>query len=181
MADYILTRRAFLIGAASIATSCALFGPSRTFAMTEKPHPLSLYHTHTGEFLDLDFHPRLCTPHTLKRIDHFLRDFRTGEVHSIDPELLVVLCVIQQEVGSSGTYEIISGYRSKTTNAALRKLSSGVAKKSLHMRGRALDIRLSDLETSTLRDLARSLKFGGVGYYASSDFIHIDTGRVRSW
>jgi uncharacterized protein YcbK (DUF882 family) len=181
MPDYQLTRRTFLVAAASVATSCALYGPTRTLAMTEDPHPLSLYHTHTGECLEIDFHPRLCTPHNLNRINHFLRDFRTGEVHTIDTKLLVMLCSIQQAVGSRGTYEIISGYRSKVTNAKLRKSSSKVAKKSLHMSGRAIDIRLSDLKTITLRDLARSLKSGGVGYYADSDFIHIDTGRVRSW
>jgi uncharacterized protein YcbK (DUF882 family) len=181
MPDYKLTRRAFLVSAAGMATSCALLGPTRTLAMTESPHPLSLFHTHTGERLEIDFHPRLCTTHTLNRINHFLRDFRTGEVHAIDTKLFVVLCSIQQAVGSNGTYEIISGYRSKATNAKLRKSSSKVAKKSLHMSGRAIDIRLSDLKTIKLRDLARSLKSGGVGYYADSDFIHIDTGRVRSW
>ena len=181
MLDYKLTRRSFLVTAASFATSFALFGPTRTLAMTENPHPLSLYHTHTGECLEIDFHPRLCKPQTLDRINHFLRDFRTGEVHAIDTNLLVMLCSIQQMGGSNGTYEIISGYRSKATNAKLRKSSSKVAKKSLHMSGRAIDIRLSDLKTTKLRNLARSLKSGGVGYYIDSDFIHIDTGRVRTW
>lgn len=181
MPDYKLTRRSFLAAAASFATSYALFGPTRTLAMTEGPHPLSLYHTHTGECLEIDFHPRLCNPSTLNRINHFLRDFRTGEVHPIDTKLLVMLCSIQQAGESSGTYEIISGYRSQATNAKLRKSSSKVAKKSLHMSGRAIDIRLNDLKTIQLRDLARSLKSGGVGFYADSDFIHIDTGRVRIW
>lgn len=178
---YNLTRRAFLVTAASLASSFALFGPTRTLAMTERSHPLSLYHTHTGEVLELDFHPRLCNSSTLKRINHFLRDFRTGEVHPIDTKLFVMLCMIQQLGESTGTYEIVSGYRSRVTNANLRKSSSGVAKKSLHMSGRAIDIRLGDLKTSRLRDLARSLKSGGVGYYSQSDFVHIDTGRVRSW
>ena len=181
MPDYTLSRRAFLVTSASFATSFALFGPTRTLAMAEGPHPLSLYHSHTGESLKIEFHPRLCNPQTLNRINHFLRDFRTGEVHTIDPNLLVMLCSIQQIGGSSGTFEIVSGYRSKVTNAKLRKSSSKVAKKSLHMSGRAIDIRLSDLKTTKLRDLARSLKSGGVGYYADSNFIHIDTGRVRTW
>ena len=181
MADYQLTRRTFLVTAASLATSFALFGPTRTLAMTGDPHPLSLYHTHTHEGLEIDFHPRFCDPQTLDRINHFLRDFRTGEVHAIDTKLLVMLCLIQQAGGSRGTFEIISGYRSKATNDKLRKSSSKVAKKSLHMSGRAIDIRLTDLKTIKLRNLARSLKSGGVGYYADSDFIHIDTGRIRSW
>jgi len=174
-------RRAFLFAAASIAASCAVLGPTRTMALTQRPHPLSLYHTHTGECLEMDFHPQSCSPAALKRLNHFLRDFRTGEVHPIDTKLFGMLCTIQQLAESSGTYEIISGYRSVSTNARLRKSSSGVAKKSLHMSGRAIDIRLSDVKTGKLRDLARSLKRGGVGYYAQSDFIHIDTGRVRSW
>ena len=181
MPDYTLTRRSFLVTAASFATSFALYGPTHTLAMTGDPHPLSLYNTHTGECLEIDFHPRLCDPHTLDRINHFLRDFRTGEVHAIDTKLLVILCSIQQMGDSSGTFEIISGYRSQATNAKLRKSSSKVAKKSLHMSGRAIDIRLRNLKTSKLRDLARSLKSGGVGYYADSNFIHIDTGRVRTW
>jgi uncharacterized protein YcbK (DUF882 family) len=178
---YNLTRRAFLVTTASFAASCALFGPTRTLAMTERPHPLSLYNTHTGECLEIQFQPRLCDPQTLQQLNHFLRDFRTGEVHPIDTKLFSLLCMIQQLGESSGTYEIISGYRSKATNAKLRKSSSGVAKKSLHMTGRAIDVRLSDLKTTTLRDLACSLKSGGVGYYSQSDFVHIDTGRVRTW
>lgn len=174
-------RRGFLFAVASFAASCAVLGPTSTMALTERPHPLSLYHTHTGECLELDFHPQSCSPATLQQLNRFLRDFRTGEVHPIDTKLFVMLCKIQQLAKSSGTYEIISGYRSVATNARLRKSSSGVAKKSLHMSGRALDIRLTDVKTGKLRNLARSLKKGGVGYYAQSDFVHIDTGRVRSW
>lgn len=178
---YNLTRRAFLVTAAGFAASSALFGPTRTLALTERPHPLSLYNTHTGERLEMDFHPRTCSPQALQRINNFLRDFRTGETHPIDTKLFVMLSEIQRLGKSSGTYEIISGFRSMSTNTKLRKSNSGVAQKSLHMSGRAIDVRLSDLKTTKLRDLARSLKSGGVGYYAKSDFVHIDTGRVRSW
>lgn len=178
---YNTSRRAFLITAASFVTSLAVLGPVRALAATERPHPLSLYHTHTGERLEMEFHPRLCSPHTLQRLNHFLRDFRTGETHPIDTKLFDMLCKIQKLGKSSGTYEIISGYRSKSTNARLRKSNAGVAKKSLHMSGRALDVRLTDVKTSTLRELACSLESGGVGYYAQSDFVHIDTGRVRRW
>jgi len=181
MPDYKLTRRSFLAAAASFATSYALFGPTRTLAMTEGPHPLSLYHTHTGECLEIDFHPRFCNPPPLNRINHFLRDFRTGEVHPIYTKLLVMLCSLLQAGGRSGTYAILSGYRSPATTAKFRTSSSKVAKKSLHMSGRAIDIRLNDLKTIQLRDLARCLNSGGVGFYADSDFIHIDTGRVRIW
>ena len=85
------------------------------------------------------------------------------------------------ERGSRGVYEVVSGYRSPTTNAALRSNSSGVARRSLHMEGRAIDVRLSDVETADLREIALGLRRGGVGYYAKSDFVHLDTGRFRTW
>jgi uncharacterized protein YcbK (DUF882 family) len=92
-----------------------------------------------------------------------------------------ILLKIQKETGSKGVFEVISGYRSPQTNASLRGKSKGVAKKSFHLKGKAIDIRLSDVPTRKLRDAAISLKAGGVGYYAQSDFVHIDTGRVRTW
>lgn len=99
----------------------------------------------------------------------------------MDPELLMVLAKLQNEVGVAGPFHVISGYRSPKTNAKLRADGRGVAKKSLHMQGKAIDIRLPGCELATLRDAAISLKAGGVGYYAKSDFIHVDTGRVRYW
>ena len=99
----------------------------------------------------------------------------------IDPALLDIICEIQSETGCCGTIEIISGYRSPQTNAMLRGRSRGVASKSLHLEGRAVDIRITDLPTHKLRDTAIALQRGGVGYYARNDFVHIDTGRVRTW
>ena len=116
-----------------------------------------------------------------KELEYFLRDFRTGEVHSIDRRLLDVLTAIQHACSSNSCYEIISGYRSPKTNAFLRKKSSGVAKKSYHMQGRALDIRLAGFKTKRLHNLALKLNDGGVGFYPKSDFIHIDTGKKRNW
>lgn len=142
---------------------------------------MSFYHTHTGERLNVDYSCNGCALSTLNKLNAFLRDFRTGEMHPIDPALFDILYGIQQESGSSGVIEIISGYRSVKTNNQLRSKSSGVAKKSLHMKGMALDIRLTDVKTRDLRDVAISLRQGGVGYYAKSDFVHIDTGRVRTW
>jgi uncharacterized protein YcbK (DUF882 family) len=150
-------------------------------AKHEKTHLLSFYHTHTGERMEVEYHPRSCSPELLSQINYFLRDFRTGEVHPIDQRLLAILCMLQDSTQTSGAYEIISGYRSPSTNSKLRKTSSGVAKKSLHMKGQALDIRITDFNTAKLRDLAIALRRGGVGYYAKSDFVHLDTGRVRFW
>jgi uncharacterized protein YcbK (DUF882 family) len=142
---------------------------------------ISFYHTHTQERFDLCYIEKSC-PVSIKRSLHsFLRDFRTGDVHPIDFRLMDILWKIQKKTGSKGVYEVISGYRSPHTNQMLYKKSNGVSQKSFHLKGQAIDIRLTDLSTRDLRDAAISLKAGGVGYYASSDFVHVDTGRVRTW
>lgn len=175
-----LTRRGFVKNALQLAAGMSLIGPIESLASIERP-TLSLYHTHTGERLKIDYSLQNFTTSTLTRLNNFLRDFRTGEIHPIDPELFDILCGIKEKSGSRGRIEIISGYRSPKTNSLLRSKSPGVAKKSLHMKGKALDIRLSDFSTKKLRDIAISLKRGGVGYYAKSNFVHIDTGRFRVW
>ena len=143
---------------------------------------LAFYHTHTRECLDITYSKNgKYDPKALQQINRYLRDFRTGEIHPIDPEVLDILWEIQQDMGCESTYEIISGYRSPKTNAKLRHHSNGVAKRSLHMKGQALDIRLTGKKTSTVRDCAIALEAGGVGYYAKSNFVHVDTGRVRTW
>ena len=113
--------------------------------------------------------------------DRFLRDFRNGEIGAIDPRLLDLLHRLRATTDSRQPFAVISGYRSPATNAALRLRSIGVASTSLHMRGQAIDIRLADVPLATLRDAARALGAGGVGYYPGSDFVHVDTGRVRTW
>jgi uncharacterized protein YcbK (DUF882 family) len=143
---------------------------------------LNFHHTHTGETLSVEWagdgtHDRS----TIERVNYFLRDFRTDEAHEIDPDLLDFLAELHGTLDSSGTFEVISGYRSPTTNARLRAGGRGVAKRSLHMEGRAIDVRLTDVDSKTLRDRALALKRGGVGYYPKSDFVHVDTGRYRTW
>lgn len=117
----------------------------------------------------------------LAAIDKVLRDHRSREVAEMDRNLYDLLYVLQQEVDHSGTYQVISGYRSPATNNKLRSTSNGVAKRSLHMRGKAIDIRLPGVELKHLRQAALNLRAGGVGYYPKSNFIHIDTGRPRFW
>ncbi len=143
---------------------------------------LSFHHTHTDERLSLVYHDgRRYLPESLRRIDRFLRDFRTEEIHPIDPRLLDILYTVTLSTGARGRFEVISGYRSPKTNAMLRTKSSGVAKHSLHMQGKAIDVRLSDVDCGALRKCAVSLKQGGVGYYPRSNFVHLDTGRYRTW
>ncbi|MGW8195707.1 MAG: YcbK family protein [Desulforhopalus sp.] len=166
---------------AKLVAGIIVSSPLTTLASQSSYHPLSFYHTHTGEKLTLNFNLETGRPAKARQLRYFLRDFRTGDTHPIDPQLLNILCCLQKETNSSGIFEVISGYRSPATNAKLRKTSKGVAQKSLHLEGRAIDIRLSDIPTEKLRTVACDMKSGGVGYYARSDFLHIDTGRVRTW
>lgn len=147
-----------------------------------RPRTLNFYHTHTGERLRVVFaEGNRIIPDALTEVSRFLRDFRSGESRPIDPQLLDILHRLQQQTGGKGPYEIISAYRSPQTNDMLRSSTSGVAQGSLHMEGRAIDVRLRGVDTSQLRQAALGLQAGGVGYYQSSDFIHVDTGRVRFW
>jgi len=143
---------------------------------------LSFYHTHTSESLAVTyFQNGEYVPAALDELNDFLGDFRTGDATNMDPAVFDILYEIQIESGSAGTYEIISAYRSPATNDMLRGKSNGVAKNSQHLLGKAIDVRLTDLDTAKLRDVALSLQRGGVGYYKESDFVHVDTGRVRQW
>ena len=143
---------------------------------------LSLAHTHTGESLHVQYaQGDAYLPDGLRALDRFLRDFRTGEAHAIEPGLFDQLHDLAAITGTKGPFQVISCYRSEETNRKLRSGSGGVASRSLHLEGRAIDIRLADVSLDTLRDAALSLKAGGVGYYRDSDFVHVDTGRVRRW
>ncbi len=143
---------------------------------------LALYNLHTGEQTNaIYWEGGQYIDVALGNINHVLRDHRSGEIAAVDPSLLDLLYNLQQKVQGRGPFHVISGYRSPTTNEKLRKNSKGVARKSLHMQGRAIDIRLPGSELNTLRQAALSLKAGGVGYYPKSNFIHVDTGRVRFW
>jgi len=165
--------RAVLLGLLMVPSAFGHIGDARS---------LSFYHTHTGHSLEVTYFSggeyRL---EALQQLSSFLADWRNGEQRRIDPELMDILWDIQQASGQRGTYEVISAYRSEETNAMLRRRSSGVAKNSQHIHGRAIDVRLRGLDTRALRDTALELQRGGVGYYAKSDFVHIDTGRVRRW
>ena len=174
------SRRMFLgslLGAVPI-----LAGPRPLFAALAPVRALRFTHTHTGERLTIEyFRSGTYLPDALATVNHFLRDFRTGDVHDIDSDLLDLLHGLTTMTESSAPFQVISGYRSPATNEMLRHRSEGVAAGSLHMKGQAIDIRLADVPLATLRRAAVSAGRGGVGYYPSSDFVHVDTGRVRAW
>ena len=185
-----LSRRSFLgLGAATAAVALV---PSKAFAATAgkagglaAERGLSFFHTHTGE--------RLATSYcaggeyigsALTDVNTLLRDFRTNKVKAIDPNLLDLLFELNGTLGTAQPFHVISGYRTAETNAMLQEKGgshSGVASHSLHMDGKAIDIRVPGVSLEHLRDAAKSLKIGGVGFYPASNFVHVDTGRVRYW
>jgi len=145
-------------------------------------HRLELKNVHTGETVSVTFGDAdSIGPDALARLRHVLRDYRRDEEHDMDRTLFVMLSELAREAGCEPRYEVISGYRSPATNEHLRAAGHAVAQHSLHMDGRAMDVRLKDCPLSRLRDLALAARRGGVGYYPRSGFVHIDTGRVRSW
>jgi uncharacterized protein YcbK (DUF882 family) len=144
---------------------------------------LRFFHTHTGERLDIVYRQgSRYLPQALSALDRYLRDHRTGEVHHYDPRLFDLLYDLTVSAGvPDAEIDVVCGYRTPSSNEFLRTHTSGVALHSLHMQAQAIDIRLPGIRTSRLRDAALALHRGGVGYYASSDFIHVDVGRVRRW
>ena len=173
------SRRAFV--AALSTTIPFLAAPRRTFAASAA-RGLRFTHTHTGERLAVEyFDGGTYLQDALTTINHFLRDFRTSEVYPIDPGLLDLLHGLNNLTSSGQPFQVISGYRSPATNEMLRHRSEGVAAGSLHMKGQAIDIRLGDVPLAKLRSAALAAGRGGVGYYPASDFVHVDTGRVRTW
>ena len=143
---------------------------------------LSFYNTHTGEKLSATFwSDGKYLSDGIEEISWLMRDHRAGEAHPIDPKLLDLLHNLQATVGHKREFQVISGYRSPVTNSMLNKQTSGVAKRSYHMQGKAIDVRMPGFDTRELHTAALSLKAGGVGYYSSSNFVHLDVGRVRYW
>jgi uncharacterized protein YcbK (DUF882 family) len=168
-----------------------LLAPLLGHGVTESASPaareyrLRFYHTHTGERLDVVYRRGdQYIPEALDELDHYLRDHRTGEVRHFDPRLFDLLYDLTASLSDSGgEIDVICGYRTPGSNEFLRTRSphTGVAQHSLHMQAEAIDIRLPGIPTPELRDAALRLHRGGVGYYRSSDFVHVDVGRVRHW
>ena len=169
----------FLLGIVCFTISA----PAGTTTPSQPEYHLRLFHTHTGQRLDIVYRRGdSYITDALARLDWYLRDHRTGAVHRYDPRVFDLLHDLSARVGEpDAEIDIICGYRSPWSNEYLRTHGHGVAAHSLHMQAMAIDIRLAGVKTSTLRDTALALHRGGVGYYPKSDFVHVDVGRVRHW
>ena len=176
-------RRRFVAGLGAALAAPLITLPGATHAM-DASRTLHFLNTHTNEVLEVTYAVAgRYVASALENARHFLRDFRNGAMHDIDPALLDQLHRLAAATSTRAPFEVISGYRSPETNAMLQKQGHGVATNSLHLQGRAIDIRLADVSLEDLRDAALSMRAGGVGYYpsAESNFVHVDTGRVRTW
>ncbi|HTZ78826.1 MAG TPA: DUF882 domain-containing protein [Stellaceae bacterium] len=175
------SRRRFLAGGLG-AIACAAVWPAHAATRIDDRRRLSFVNLHTDEHVDLVYWADgSYEPGALRRIDNFLRDFRNGEIHQIDPQLLDLLVRLRARLRTTAPFHVISGYRSPATNAMLAAYTDGVASGSLHMQGMAIDIRVPNRPLRQLHKVALDLEAGGVGYYPRSDFVHVDTGRVRRW
>jgi uncharacterized protein YcbK (DUF882 family) len=172
-----------LVSCLSVTLLIRSNGTSPSDSSDAQVHHLRLYHTHTGERIDVIYkRGDTFLPEAEEQLDHFLRDHRTGEVKHYDPRVFDILSDVAAAVGRpDAEIEIICGYRTSWSNEFLRARSPGVAKGSLHMQAHAIDIHIPGVDTVTLRNAALALGRGGVGYYPRSGFVHVDTGRVRTW
>jgi uncharacterized protein YcbK (DUF882 family) len=175
-------RRCSLLGLGAVVGALAggLIGGVASAAGARRS--LELKNLHTGEVLKVTFDREAGPdPATLAKLQHLLRDYRVNEEHTIDPALYGLLSDLAEATGHEARYELISGYRSPRTNEKLHSEGHAVAEHSQHMEGRAMDVRLIGCELTILRDAALKAARGGVGFYPGSNFVHIDTGRVRHW
>lgn len=178
-----LSRRAFLTRAGMAAAGALLLPSAEALAKTfSRERTLTFHNVNTDEDLTIVVSPeQYYDRQILQRFSYFLRDHHSDEIRTMDPALIDLFYAVSAFTGSTGTFKIISGYRSPETNSWLRKISHGVAEHSMHIEGKAVDIRMSDVDTRSIRQVALALQQGGVGYYPRADFVHLDTGKIRTW
>lgn len=175
-------RRSFLKTSAVLATALTVPAVARAAAAAPHERVLRLYNTHTGESLKSVFWAEgEFVPDALADINKLLRDHRNDTIATMDPQLLLLLDRVSNRFGGTDVLHVISGYRSPESNAKLAAASGGVAKHSMHLEGKAIDIRMPGRSLAALHKAAMNAKGGGVGYYPESQFVHLDTGRPRHW
>ena len=183
-ANHSISRRRFLrLGALAAAATCIPY-PALALERTAQRFERSLdfYNVHTGESLSTVYWIKgKYLPVSLRDINYILRDHHSDQVKPIDPQLLDLLYTIDKIVGLRDSFHVLSAYRSPATNAWLRMFHSGVAEHSMHIEGKAVDVRFFGRDLQMVRHLAKDLQWGGVGYYPWSGFVHLDTGPVRTW
>lgn len=176
-----LGRRRFLgIGLVAAAAMAPIPGWAKTALRKERA--LSFFHAHTGERLKaVYFADGRYLPDVLKQINYILRDYHTNEIKPVSPALLDLLHALGQRLGTGDTFEVLSAYRSAETNALLSRSTRGVAKHSLHIEAKAIDIMVPGIRARDVARTARDMQVGGVGYYPRRSFVHVDIGDVRTW
>ena len=175
----ICTRRSLLIGATATLMLCPFRGAEARVGDLRR---INLYNTRTDERLDaIYFVHGEYVPGVMNEINRILRDVRADEVTNIDPRIIDIVSATQYMIGHDRPFSVISGYRSQRTNDMLRRRSSGVAKKSYHIRGMAMDLRMKGVSAEQISNIGQALGSGGVGRYTSSNFVHLDSGPVRDW
>ena len=180
-----LSRRSFLTKTAAAgiaATVPTLLTTGEAYAANHGSWKVNFENAHTGDsYSGIYRNGDQYSPEAFQKLSYVLRDFRTGEIFPMDPHVIDILSMIQNKTRQYGPITILSGYRSPKTNHDLGKRSRGVAKNSFHMYGRAIDLHIDGYSTRGLRNVALGLRAGGVGYYPRSNFVHVDTGDVRTW
>ncbi|MES2315921.1 MAG: DUF882 domain-containing protein [Pseudomonadota bacterium] len=175
-------RRSFLKTSAVLASALSVPALARAAVAAPNERTLRLYNTHTGESIKSVFWADgQFVPEALADINKLLRDHRNNHIANMDPQLMLLLDQVSAKFGGSDVLHVISGYRSPESNAKLAAASGGVAKHSMHLEGKAIDIRMPGRDLARLHKAALNLGAGGVGYYPDSQFVHMDTGRVRNW
>jgi uncharacterized protein YcbK (DUF882 family) len=179
----LISRRSFLTRSSMAAAGALLLPSTKSVAnMLSTERTLSFHNVHTDEELTIS-----CCPEkdydreTRLRFSSLLRDHHADEVREMDPGLIDIFFALSAFTGTNGTFKILSGYRSPETNSWLRRFSHGVAEHSMHIEGKAVDIRMDELSIREIRQAGLALAMGGVGYYPRSNFVHLDTGRIRNW
>jgi uncharacterized protein YcbK (DUF882 family) len=178
----LVSRRGFVLAVSAAAAGLTGWAPGAALAHSRPERRLVIHHQHTGEWLRTAYFAEgRYREEGLLEINRILRDWRTGEVRVIDPRLLDIVYLLQQRLALAGPLEVVCGYRSPSTNAMLRRKSRGVARNSLHMDGKAIDIGFKGATLAAMHRAAVELGAGGVGYYPASGFIHLDSGPPRAW